>query len=155
MEMRAWWRPISPCHGLNWRSKPSLPTLPPARSDYRAWSYRTGTFSQGRLALDLQKLLTLILLRRTIDFPSLEITTLVGCMLPGFSSFQIGEKVVYPNQGIGTIENISTRSFGSQSERFYLLRVRANSTTVMVPFSHVDDVGLRTLTRNATVARPL
>jgi len=39
-------------------------------------------------------------------------------MLPVVSSFQIGEKVVYPNQGIGTIENISTRSFGLQSERF-------------------------------------
>ena len=76
-------------------------------------------------------------------------------MLPGLSSFQIGEKVVYPNQGIGTIENISTRSFGSQSERFYLLRVGANSTTVMVPFSHVEDVGLRKVTRNGAVGRVL
>jgi hypothetical protein len=25
-------------------------------------------------------------------------------------TFQIGDKVVYPNQGVGTIENISTRS---------------------------------------------
>jgi len=37
-------------------------------------------------------------------------------------TFRIGEKVVYPNQGVGTIENISTRSFGSAYEKFYLLR---------------------------------
>ena len=28
-------------------------------------------------------------------------------------TFQIGDKVVYPNQGVGTIENISIRSFGA------------------------------------------
>ncbi len=37
-------------------------------------------------------------------------------------TFQIGDKVVYPNQGVGTIENISTRSFGTAFEKFYLLR---------------------------------
>ncbi|MGH9620082.1 MAG: CarD family transcriptional regulator, partial [Bryobacteraceae bacterium] len=31
-------------------------------------------------------------------------------------TFQIGEKVVYPNQGVGTIENISSRCFGAQAE---------------------------------------
>ena len=38
-------------------------------------------------------------------------------------TFGIGEKVVYPNQGVATIENISTRSFGAQFEKFYLLRL--------------------------------
>ncbi len=69
--------------------------------------------------------------------------------------FQIGEKVVYPNQGIGTIENISSRSFGTQFERFYLLRLTYTSMTVMVPFSHVEEIGLRRLTRNCDVARVL
>jgi CarD family transcriptional regulator len=69
--------------------------------------------------------------------------------------FQIGEKVVYPNQGIGTVENISSRSFGSQFERYYLLRLTYNSMTVMVPFSHVQEIGLRRVTRNGEVARVL
>lgn len=69
--------------------------------------------------------------------------------------FQIGEKVVYPNHGVGTIENISSRSFGSQFERFYLLRLTYNSMTVMVPFSHVEEVGLRKVTRNVEVSRVL
>ena len=71
------------------------------------------------------------------------------------TQFQIGEKVVYPNHGIGTIENISSRTFGSQFERFYLLRLTYKSLTVLVPFSHVTEVGLRRITRNGELARVL
>lgn len=67
--------------------------------------------------------------------------------------FQIGEKIVYPNHGIGTVENISTRSFGAQHEKFYLLRLNCTSMTVMVSFSHVQEIGLRRVTKNGEVAR--
>ena len=70
-------------------------------------------------------------------------------------TFQVGEKVVYPNHGVGTIENISSRSFGTQQERFYLLRLSPNSMTVMVPFSHVGDVGLRKITKCSEISRVL
>ena len=70
-------------------------------------------------------------------------------------SFQIGERVVYPNHGVGVIENISSRNFGSQMERFYLLRLATNHLTVMVPFSHVSDVGLRKVTKTAEINRVL
>lgn len=70
-------------------------------------------------------------------------------------TFQVGEKVVYPNHGVGTIENISSRSFGTQSEKFYLLRLSYNSLTVMVPFSHVGNVGLRKVTKNGEVTKML
>lgn len=69
--------------------------------------------------------------------------------------FQVGEKVVYPNQGIGTIENISSRTFGSRFERFYLLRLTYTEMTVMVPFSHVEEIGLRKVTRNGNLIRVL
>jgi len=75
-------------------------------------------------------------------------------MVPGMS-FQIGERVVYPNHGVGTIENISTRTFGVRTERFYLLRLATNSLTIMVPFSHVNEVGLRKITRNSEIQRML
>ncbi len=68
-------------------------------------------------------------------------------------TFQIGEKVVYPNQGVGVIENISTRYYGARPEHFYLLRLSSSSLTVLVPFSHVQDVGLRKITRNGEVSR--
>ncbi|MGH9720680.1 MAG: CarD family transcriptional regulator [Bryobacteraceae bacterium] len=70
-------------------------------------------------------------------------------------NFMIGEKVVYPNQGVATIENISTRSFGANFERFYLLRLLYSSMTVMVPFSNVASVGLRKITKGQEVARVL
>lgn len=70
-------------------------------------------------------------------------------------TFQVGEKVVYPNHGVGTIENISVRSFGAQNERFYLLKLAYSSMTVMVPFSHAEEVGLRKVTKNTEIAKVL
>lgn len=70
-------------------------------------------------------------------------------------TFQIGDKVVYPNQGFGTIENISTRSFGAAFEKFYLLRFGFNSMTVLVPFSNVDNIGLRRVTKDREISRVL
>ena len=70
-------------------------------------------------------------------------------------TFQIGDKVVYPNQGVGTIENISTRSFGTVFERFYLLRFGYNSVTVLVPFSNVANIGLRRVTKTREISRVL
>ena len=70
-------------------------------------------------------------------------------------NFQVGERVVYPNHGVAIIENISTRTFGARLERFYLLRLASNSLTVLVPFSHADDVGLRKVTKNGHVEQVL
>ena len=70
-------------------------------------------------------------------------------------TFGIGEKVVYPNQGVATIENISTRSFGAQFEKFYLLRLIYTSMTVMVPFSNVNSVGLRRVTKGQEINKVL
>jgi CarD family transcriptional regulator len=70
-------------------------------------------------------------------------------------TFQIGDKVVYPNQGVGTIENISTRSFGTVFERFYLLRFGYNSVTVLVPFSNAANIGLRRVTKTREISRVL
>jgi CarD family transcriptional regulator len=70
-------------------------------------------------------------------------------------TFQVGEKVVYPNHGVGTIENISSRCFGTQQEPFYLLKLSPSSMTVMVPFSHASEVGLRRVTKCSEITRVL
>src|SRR5579884_2865828 len=67
------------------------------------------------------------------------------------TSFSIGDKVVYPNHGVGVIEQISSRTIGSQVEKFYLLRIKASSLKVMVPFHNVDSVGLRRVIRNGEI----
>jgi CarD family transcriptional regulator len=68
-------------------------------------------------------------------------------------SFSIGDKVVYPNHGVGVIEQISSRTIGSQIERFYLLKIKASSLKVMVPFHNVGSVGLRRVVRNGEVQK--
>jgi CarD family transcriptional regulator len=70
-------------------------------------------------------------------------------------TFQIGDKVVYPNQGVGTIENISTRNFGAAFEKFYLLRFGGNSVTVLIPLSNAANIGLRRVTKDREISRIL
>ena len=57
--------------------------------------------------------------------------------------FKVGDKVIYPNQGIGVIEGIETRTIMGTTCGFYSLRMTSSETTVMVPVDNVDDVGLR------------
>ena len=57
--------------------------------------------------------------------------------------FKVGDKVIYPNQGIGVIERIETRTIMGTTCGFYSLRMTSSETTVMVPVDNVDDVGLR------------
>lgn len=71
------------------------------------------------------------------------------------SSFQIGDKVVYPNHGVGVIEQISSRTIGNAVEKFYLLKIKSSSLKVMVPFHNVDNVGLRRVVRNGDVQKIL
>ena len=69
--------------------------------------------------------------------------------------FQIGEKIVYPNHGVGTIENVSSRPSGARYEIFYLLRLMCSSLTVMVPLSHANVLRLRRVTRNGEIHKVL
>ena len=68
-------------------------------------------------------------------------------------TFSIGDKVVYPNHGVGIIEQISSRTIGSNVEKFYLLKIKASSLKVMVPFHNVETVGLRRVVRNGEVQK--
>ena len=66
-------------------------------------------------------------------------------------NFQVGEKVVYPNQGVGIIEQISTRNLTGQPEMFYLLKLSSSSMRVMVPTSNVASVGLRRVSKSSEI----
>jgi CarD family transcriptional regulator len=67
--------------------------------------------------------------------------------------FHIGDRVVYPNHGVGIIEQISSRTMGATIEKFYLLKIRASSLKVMIPFNNVTSVGLRPVVRNGEVQK--
>jgi CarD family transcriptional regulator len=57
--------------------------------------------------------------------------------------FKIGDKVVYPNHGVGVIEQVARRSIGAIESRFYCLRILSTDSTVMVPVDNTQAVGLR------------
>lgn len=65
--------------------------------------------------------------------------------------FQIGDKVVYPNQGVGIIEQVSSRNVTGEPEMFYLLKLNASSLRVMVPMSNVSNVGLRRVSKTREI----
>jgi len=57
--------------------------------------------------------------------------------------FKVGDKVIYPNHGLGIVEGIETKTILGTAGGFYLLRMTATDTTVMVPVTNVENVGLR------------
>jgi CarD family transcriptional regulator len=74
-------------------------------------------------------------------------------MLNGDGNFHIGDKVVYPNHGVGIIEQISSRTIGETVENFYLLKIKSSSLKVMVPFHNVGTVGLRRVVKNGEIQK--
>ena len=72
-----------------------------------------------------------------------------------FNSFAVGEKVVYPNHGVGVIEQIDRRSNSGRQESFYHLKIAANNMMVMIPATNVQDVGLRKLIKKREVNKVL
>ena len=58
-------------------------------------------------------------------------------------TFQIGDKVIYPNHGLGIIERIEERTILVTTCGFYSLRIASNETMVLVPVGNADSVGLR------------
>jgi CarD family transcriptional regulator len=70
-------------------------------------------------------------------------------------NFHIGDKVVYPNHGVGVIEQIGSRSTGTSVERFYLLHFKASSLKVMVPCHNAGSVGMRRVVRNGEIQKVL
>ena len=70
-------------------------------------------------------------------------------------NFEVGDKVVYPNQGVGTVEQISHRNLTGQPEMFYMLRLNSNGLRVMVPTSNVSTLRLRPVAKTREISAVL
>jgi len=57
--------------------------------------------------------------------------------------FKIGDKVIYPNQGLGVIEDIQEVSYDGQCCRVYHLRLLSNNALVLIPSSNAEGLGIR------------
>lgn len=63
----------------------------------------------------------------------------------GVILFKVGDLVVYPAQGVGTIETIEKKIVGGSAYEFFIVRILTNNITLMVPVSTAHNVGLRPL----------
>ena len=68
-------------------------------------------------------------------------------------TFQVGDKVIYPNHGLGVIERIEEKTILGTTCGFYSLRIASNDTTVLVPVANADCVGLRPAIGDSEVDR--
>ena len=60
-------------------------------------------------------------------------------------TFKIGDKAVYPAQGVTEIMGIETREIAGMQQNFYVLRVIDTDKKVFVPINKVRSVGLRSV----------
>lgn len=67
------------------------------------------------------------------------------------NSFKIGDRVIYPNQGLGIIEDIQQEAYNGESFKVYHLRILANNTLVMIPSTSTEEVGIRKLISKLSV----
>jgi CarD family transcriptional regulator len=71
----------------------------------------------------------------------------------GNVTFQLGDKVIYPNHGLGIVERIEEKTILGTTCGFFHLRIVSNDTTVLVPVANVNNVGLRKAISDEEVER--
>src|SRR5215472_2270646 len=69
--------------------------------------------------------------------------------------YKIGDKVVYPNHGVGMIEQINFGILNGRTEKYFMVKILASGLKVMVPASNADSVGLRPVIRNGETLKVL
>lgn len=68
-------------------------------------------------------------------------------------SFKIGDKAVYPSQGVAEVVGIESREISGNQEVFYVLKLLDTQKKILVPVSKVGSVGLRDVIDDAEVER--
>ena len=69
--------------------------------------------------------------------------------------YKIGDKVVYPNHGVGLVEQISYGVLNGRTERYFMIRIVSSGLRVMVPQSNAETVGLRSVIRSTESTKVL
>jgi CarD family transcriptional regulator len=69
--------------------------------------------------------------------------------------YKIGDKVVYPNHGVGIIEQINFGFLNGRTEKYYMLKIFSSGLKVMVPATNAISVGLRPVIRNGETLKVL
>jgi len=67
--------------------------------------------------------------------------------------FKVGDKVVYPSQGVSVVEEISKEVLAGTEMKCYHLRLVGSDSKVMVPVDNSERVGLRPLSEKKQVKK--
>jgi CarD family transcriptional regulator len=60
-----------------------------------------------------------------------------------FQNFRVGDKAVYPAQGVAEVLGIESREVSGNQQTFYMLRLVDSNRRIMIPLSKALSVGLR------------
>ena len=69
--------------------------------------------------------------------------------------FDVGDKVVYPHHGAGTVVKKEKREVLGQTREYLTIKILHNDMTVQVPTENADRVGLRKVIDETTVEQVL
>jgi CarD family transcriptional regulator len=58
-------------------------------------------------------------------------------------TFKVGDKAVYPAQGVAEVIRIEEKDIGGTRQKFYVLRIMDTDRKIMVPVTNATAVGLR------------
>jgi CarD family transcriptional regulator len=75
--------------------------------------------------------------------------------LTAWDQFKVGDKAVYPAQGVAEVINIEEKDIAGSRQRFYVLRILDTDRKIMVPVSNASAVGLRQVISRARDPRDL
>ena len=67
--------------------------------------------------------------------------------------YKIGDKIVYPMHGAGTIEQIETRKILGSVKEYYILNVSCGDMGIMIPVDNCDNIGIRPVVSKEEISR--
>lgn len=57
--------------------------------------------------------------------------------------FDVGDKVVYPNHGAGTIVAVETKEILGEEKKYYIMKLPIGEMKVMIPVEKIEEIGIR------------
>ena len=66
-------------------------------------------------------------------------------------NFNIGDKIVYPNQGVGVIDFIEEKEFKGKKEKYYKIHLVNNTLRLSLPLSRVKASNIRLISDSKTL----
>jgi CarD family transcriptional regulator len=67
--------------------------------------------------------------------------------------FEVGDKIVYPNHGAGTIIDIEQKEILGEKKQYYIMKLPIGDMKVMIPKDNVEEIGLRNVVDSNMVSK--